>query len=816
DYGTKVFGATQYMNGLITTVAHGKITLQDLSTAMGPILPIARNLGISFSDLAAAMATQTNAGIPAERAATGLRFTMQALENPTKKAKDAMTAMGLNSVTVADEMKKSLPGALQMLYDAALKAGPAGSVPFNRALSDMSGGIRSLSTVVALTGPHMKDFAKNADLIAGSMRSGKGDVQGWALAQTNFNVQMDKAKASVEAAGIKIGTALLPVLSKLAGFIPVIVGYISDFSAHSNVLIPILAGLATVLLVLVVPAVWALAAGVIAATWPALAIGLAIAGLVAIFMHFYQTNAGFKAFIDGLVAGFKNVLSAVGGFIHAVVNAFTNGEEIMRIQHAQKMTSMKITADTQMAGMAQKTIQHMEEQRVGLLKKLDETHDPAKRKEIEYQLAQNATQIKYQQMRLDAAERDKQKQLAKQKELHAQMLEAQKNFFQRFLDMLGTWFGNVFSAIGTWAHNVISAIGGFFSGLGTKVRDILTGIKNTIGGIFSTIGTTIHDKLTDAKNKVGEIFSTIGTTIHDKLLAAATFVSQKITDIENFFKALPGKILAALATLGTILLAPFKFFYDHNTYIKLAVDTVVKTLGDLKAKVGEIFSAIGTTIHDKLTWIKNTVGEIFSAIGTTIHDKLTAIKNFFGTIFSDIGSLVHEKLSATGSFIGSKMSDIGSTVHSKLTDAKNFFGTAFSDIGSIVHSKLSETGSFVGSKMSDIGATVHARLTDVKNFFGQVFSDIGSLVRQGLNNAWNIIAGLLSGWPAKMFQFGVSIVQGLINGIGSMFSALGGAVSHLAGQLGKFLGFHASEFGVPPEGPGHEADKWMPALVNGL
>src|SRR6185312_16203508 len=244
DYGTKVFGATQYMNGLITTVAHGKITLQDLSTAMGPILPIAHNLGISFSDLSAAMATQTNAGIPAERAATGLRFTMQALENPTKKAKDAMTAMGLNSVTVADEMKKSLPGALQMLYDAALKAGPAGSVPFNRALSDMSGGIRSLSTVVALTGPHMKDFAKNADLIAGSMRSGKGDVQGWALAQTNFNVQMDKAKASVEAAGIKIGTALLPVLSKLAGFIPVIVGYISDFSAHSNVLIPILAGLA--------------------------------------------------------------------------------------------------------------------------------------------------------------------------------------------------------------------------------------------------------------------------------------------------------------------------------------------------------------------------------------------------------------------------------------------------------------------------------------------------------------------------------------------------------------------------------------------
>src|SRR6266581_5649891 len=146
DYGTAQFNATQFMNGYTRAVQLGKITLEELSNSMGPLLPLAKNLGISFADVAAAMSTMTNAGIPAQRAATSLRFMFQSLENPTKKAADAMKLWGLNSIALANEMKKSLPGALQMVYNAAKRAGPEGSVPFNRAVSDMIGGQRSLQS----------------------------------------------------------------------------------------------------------------------------------------------------------------------------------------------------------------------------------------------------------------------------------------------------------------------------------------------------------------------------------------------------------------------------------------------------------------------------------------------------------------------------------------------------------------------------------------------------------------------------------------------------------------------------------------------
>src|SRR5258708_20397628 len=233
------------MNGLIEAVKHGKITLQDLSTAMGPIDPIARSLGISMADVAAAMTTQTNAMIPADRAATGLRFLMQSLENPTHKATDAMKAMGLNTIDVANEMKTSLPGALDMIYKAALKAGPETSPQFARAFSDMVGGVRSFTAATALTGPHMQDFIKNSAAISASMRSGATDVNGWAIAQTNLNVQMDRVKAAGAALAISFGTLLIPVLTNLLSAVVPIITAFTGWVTSSSGLAGLLRGIGT-------------------------------------------------------------------------------------------------------------------------------------------------------------------------------------------------------------------------------------------------------------------------------------------------------------------------------------------------------------------------------------------------------------------------------------------------------------------------------------------------------------------------------------------------------------------------------------------
>jgi TP901 family phage tail tape measure protein len=234
DYGTKQYNATQFMNGLTRATQLGKLTLEQLSLSMGPLMPLAANLGIKYSDLAGAMSTMTNASIPPERAATSLRFAMQSLENPTTKAKDAMKAMGLDSVAVGNELKVSLPGALQMIYDAAKKAGPEGSVPFNRAVSDMIGGQRSLQAFMALTGSHFKTFVTDTQQVADAMNASKTAVLGWDTAQKNFNVQIDRGKAVIAALAINVGTALLPVLTQIVQKIIPLVAAFADWVIKSH------------------------------------------------------------------------------------------------------------------------------------------------------------------------------------------------------------------------------------------------------------------------------------------------------------------------------------------------------------------------------------------------------------------------------------------------------------------------------------------------------------------------------------------------------------------------------------------------------
>ncbi len=159
---------------------------------------------------------------------------MQGLENPTKKARTEMAAMGLDSIKVAEEMKVSLPGALQMIYDAAKKAGPEGSVPFNRAIADMIGGVKGFTTFAALSGPHMQDFAKNAKLIGDAMGVSTTQVTGWTIAQSNLNIKLDQGRAMLEVLGQNVGEVLLPYVSQLLGMVTPLIAQFGQWATATD------------------------------------------------------------------------------------------------------------------------------------------------------------------------------------------------------------------------------------------------------------------------------------------------------------------------------------------------------------------------------------------------------------------------------------------------------------------------------------------------------------------------------------------------------------------------------------------------------
>ena len=220
DYHLPVTDSAAAMNGLIATVQNGKTNLQDLSSSMGAVLPVASSMGISFPQVAGAMATMTNAGMTARNAAQNLAHVLVALESPSGVATKAMQSVGLSAQQVKDALvSQGLPAALQLIEDHVGKKFPAGSVESETALKNIMGGLVGLKTAAMLTGDSLGTTEDNIKKITAAMNDGSGAVLGWDLVQTSFNFKLDQAKAAFSAMMITLGTELLPVFGKVVDWV---------------------------------------------------------------------------------------------------------------------------------------------------------------------------------------------------------------------------------------------------------------------------------------------------------------------------------------------------------------------------------------------------------------------------------------------------------------------------------------------------------------------------------------------------------------------------------------------------------------------
>lgn len=99
--------------------------------------------------------------------------------------------------------------------DLLSKGGPAAQT-YTAALSKLTGGQTGLTTALMLSGTHAATFQSNTAGVAKAAKTAGAHVDGWSEIQGTFNFKMSQAKASVQDAGIAIGTGLLPVVSKVA------------------------------------------------------------------------------------------------------------------------------------------------------------------------------------------------------------------------------------------------------------------------------------------------------------------------------------------------------------------------------------------------------------------------------------------------------------------------------------------------------------------------------------------------------------------------------------------------------------------------
>lgn len=200
--------AASAMDTLTAAIREGTAEPEDMAIALGRLLPIAAEAGITFQEVAASVASLTNIGLPVRVATTSLRALFTELLAPTEKAKKNLDDLGISLQGLRAAIDQGPLFALKLLEDAT-----DGNIEKLHAIVPQ---IRGFTALLGLTGERAAEVQRIFDAVKNS--TGALDKAFGIISKTSA-FQFQIALQELKAAGISLGRQLFPVFKSIIGIL---------------------------------------------------------------------------------------------------------------------------------------------------------------------------------------------------------------------------------------------------------------------------------------------------------------------------------------------------------------------------------------------------------------------------------------------------------------------------------------------------------------------------------------------------------------------------------------------------------------------
>jgi len=234
--------STEVVDVFANAVNKSKLTIDKLRTAMNFVGPIAKESGVSFQELSAAMGTLANSGIRASTIGTGLRRVFAELVDPSKKLKAAADAVGVSLRDLSPE-SNDLGSVLDNLrlvikdtgtaFDLFGKRGAASLL----ALTSSSSQFDNMLDLVSRSGTAAAQAAKQMEGLGISFKNLKDKLGVLAIAlgkggiATAFKLVVDAARFVVDSFILLAGTPIGGLVTSIGVLVAAIAALSTVFVA---------------------------------------------------------------------------------------------------------------------------------------------------------------------------------------------------------------------------------------------------------------------------------------------------------------------------------------------------------------------------------------------------------------------------------------------------------------------------------------------------------------------------------------------------------------------------------------------------------
>ena len=206
NYQSAGLTAEKAMDSLTVAIKEGTAEPNELAIALGRLLPVAKEAGVTFEEVVGSVAQLTNVGFPARVATTSLRALFAELLAPTEQATDRLKQLGITSQELRDTLMYGGPIAAFEAIQKAVKGD-------EDALRDILPQIRGFAGYLALTrdeGERARDIFEKTATAVGDLDKAFNIISKTPAFQ--FQIALNKMKV----AGIEIGRKLIPIFIKFS------------------------------------------------------------------------------------------------------------------------------------------------------------------------------------------------------------------------------------------------------------------------------------------------------------------------------------------------------------------------------------------------------------------------------------------------------------------------------------------------------------------------------------------------------------------------------------------------------------------------
>lgn len=322
------------------------------------------------------------------------------------------------------------------------------------------------------------------------------------------------------------------------------------------------------------------------------------------------------------------------------------------------------------------------------------------------------------------------------------------------LDVLVTSLGSIIAEYLTPVIEKIQGVIDMFMAMDEETKKQIV----TIAGIVAAIGPVllVGGKIISGIGTIVSAMGTVATFIGGTLIPAITAISAPVL-----------VVVAAVAALA----AGFVYLY--------------KTNDDFRNKVNELVSGIKENFGQMIETIKPALDELFTTIKTIVGELVEAFKQFM------------KAAEPVFEFIATGIAGVINGVMQAATPIINAVNSIIKMVSSVVKGLFSLlTGDFKGFA------------SNMKDALKSMLDAIKSLLEAGLSYFKGLFSTFGDDLGAKAMQWGIDLINNLVEGIKSMIDRVGDAISDVADVIASFI--HFSE---PDQGSLADFNSFMPDMM---